>query len=174
MHARFIRRKGVRLAASLAVFAAVTTAEITPASAAPIEYWGDNCGISSSSYYAGATCGDSLLLFYHKSGGGASASLTGNVSNLSLDPVYTFNAGVPVLQYYARYVFWGMASADNSGEGQGIRNNVASVSNTSSNHSFTLYVSPGFAGSSQRFGPNDYYANLDSQLVNNEASMAEG
>jgi hypothetical protein len=177
VHARFSRRNSARLAASLAVVAAVAATGIAPASAAtasvPFYYSGDDCGISSASYYAGQTCAGGLLLFYHANGNGASASIVGSISNLSDEATYGYVGSTLELLYYTDYVFWGAASANNDGEGQGIRNNVGSVSNQSSSNSYTLYVSPGYTGHTQTFGPNDYYANLNSQLVNNEAAVFE-
>jgi len=176
VRARFIGRTGVRLAASLAVSAAAATAGIAPARAAtasvPTYYLGDNCGISSSDYWGGANCGG-LLLFYHANGDGATASITGDATNLSHDPIYSYSGPSPVLKYYADYVFWGAAYANNDGEGQGIRNNVGSVSNQTNLNTYTLYVYPGYSGASQTFGPHSYYANLNSQLRNNEASVLE-
>lgn len=177
MHARLTRRNSIRLAASLAVVATVAATGITPASAAtasvPFYYSGDDCGISASSFYAGQTCAGGLLLFYHANGNGAAASIVGGIDNLSDAATYGYVGSTLELLYYTDYVFWGMASANNDGEGQGIRNNAASVSNQSSSHSYTVYVSPGYTGHAQTFGPNDYYANLNSQLVNNEASVIE-
>lgn len=177
MHARFTGRKSVRLAASLAVVAAMTAAWTAPASAAtasvPLYYLPDNCGISTTDYYAGATCPGGLMLFYHTNGDGASASISGRVDNLSHSAVYGYNGSTLVLEYYADYIFWGMAWANNDGEGQGVRNNAASAANSSSSQSYTLYVSPGFTGHSETFGPNTGYTNLNSQLANNEASVAE-
>lgn len=173
MHARFIGRKGVLLASSLAVFAAMAAAGITPASAAsasaPTYYSGDNCGISQDSYSDGNYCPGGLMLYYHANGIGATASIQGDIDDLSLSASYLNGS----LNYYTNYVFWATAEANNDGAGQAIRNNVASVSNTSSGGSYTLYVYPDYSGDSQTFGPEDYYANLDSNLVNNEASMIE-
>lgn len=173
MHARFIGRKGVRLAAALAVFAAASTAGITSASAAsasvPTYDSGDDCGISMTFYGKGETCNDGLMLYYLSDGGGASASLQGDIADVSASPTYAFNGS---LEYYTDYVFWSMAdSPNNTGEGQAIRNNVASVSNTSPTDTYVLYVYPNFTGDSETFGPSDYYANLNSELVNNEASI---
>ncbi|MGH3169561.1 MAG: hypothetical protein ACRDN0_27250 [Trebonia sp.] len=49
---------------------------------------------------------------------------------------------------------------------------MASVENTSSGGSYTLYVYPDYAGDSQTFGPGTY-GKLDSDLANNEASVLE-
>jgi hypothetical protein len=182
VHSRFTGRKGVRLAASLAaslaVVAAAAATGIAPASAAtasvPLDYLGDNCGISYASYGVGETCSGGLLLYHDKNGDGATASIVGGVGNLSDSPTYAYDGSTVVLEYYADYVFWPVAESNNDGATQGVRNNVESVSNTSSSNSYTLYVSPGYTGHSQTFGPNDYYANLNSQLADNEASVVGG
>lgn len=168
-----MRKTGRALTVGMVAAATVIGTGVSPASAAPTYYYGDDCGISQSSYYAGATCADGLMLYYHSNGVGATASIVGSVSNLSAQPTYAYEGSTLVLQYYTDFVFWGMASANNDGEGQGVRNKAASVSNTSSSHSYTVYVSPNYVGSAQTFSPHTYYANLNSQLANNEASVFE-
>ncbi len=173
MFPRINGRNGVRLGASLTLVATATFAGISTASAAPTYYAGDDCGISESSYYDGNYCTGGLFMFYLASGGGASADIVGSISVLSDNPTYAYEGSTLVLQYYTDYEFWGSADSDNTGETYGVRNAVHSVSNSSSSNSYTLYVSPNYTGDAETIGPDTYYENLDSQLINNEASVFE-
>lgn len=153
--------------------AALTLAGVSSANATNTYFYPDNCDITPQSYYAGDRCPGGLFLYYHANGGGASASIAGSVANLSSAPVYEYEGSNLVLLYYADIVFSAMASGDTDGEGQAVRDDAGSATDTSSSSSYTLYVYPSYVGSSQTFTPNHYYVNLNSQLHNNEASVLE-
>lgn len=165
-------RKRIKALAVGAVTAAVVVTGDTSAFAVTTYLRGDNCGISENDfYYLRETCPDGISLFYHQNYGGDLASINGSIENLSQDPTYAYEGSTVVLQYYTDYVFWGMdASPNDDGDGQGVRNNAASAWNSSTSHSYTLYVSPDFSGHAQTFGPGAH-GNLNSYLDNNEASI---
>jgi hypothetical protein len=101
-------------------------------------------------------------LTYHPNDRGATASLYGNVPNYS-------STCIDECIYVYDYIFSAAAFGDTDGEGQGIRNNVATAGN-GSDCWYTLYVYPGYIGPSQTFSPFSI-TNLNSTLRNNEASQ---
>jgi hypothetical protein len=167
-------RKRLKALTIGALTAAATFAGSTSAFAsAPIRYTNNNCGISETEYYTAAYyCNGGLQLFYHANFNGTSADIVGDITNLSADPTYAYEGSTLVLQYYTDYEFWDMAGIPPQGEYQAIRNNVGSVWNSSTTHSYTLYVSPNYTGHTQTFGPSAH-GNLNSYLSNNEASIFE-
>ncbi|MEY9861030.1 hypothetical protein ABH935_006668 [Catenulispora sp. GAS73] len=167
-------RKRFKALAVGALTAVTTITGAASAFAVPTYYSGDNCGISSNDFYfLRETCPDAISLFYHQNYSGALASINGDISNLSAEPTYAYEGSTVVLQYYTDYVFWGEdASPNNDGENQATRNNAASAYNSSTSHSYTVYVSPNYTGHTQTFGPRSG-GNLNSYLRNNEASVSK-
>jgi hypothetical protein len=147
---------------SLAAFAAVGIVGVEPALAATTVYVPDNCGYSDEQFFDSNDCEYALTLYYHQNGAGAMGTLFGDVPNYSSTVIGSYNYD---------YIFWYEAGTDTDGAGQGIRNNAASVYNSSPSMTYTVYYYPDYSGHAQSFGPTPGFVNLDSTLRNADASQ---
>ena len=152
------------LAATTTLFTGTATAHLAPGTVS------DNCDVP----WINCSYGD-LWLFYNskslaiKDGRIVSAYATfyGNVNDYW--GTQSYNGGSTLVTY--RYVF---DSAD-SGHGQYVKNNAASVQNCASADNYRVYYNSGYGGTSQYFaaggGWGCNHVDLISALKNNNASQ---
>lgn len=149
------------LAVSLGALMFAGIGSVASAQATTTIYQPDNCGYTPAQFFTTDDCEYALTLYYHQNGAGGMATIFGDVSNYSAD--------VEGGNTYD-YEFWYMAGTDTDGAGQGIRNNAASVYNTSG-MTYVVYYYTGYSGHSQSFAPVPGFVNLDTTLRNADASQ---
>jgi hypothetical protein len=157
-----VTKRARALTVSLAALASVGFISVGPAEAATTVYVPDNCGYSDAQFFNSDTCSYALSIYYHQDGGGAFATLFGDVPDYSSTVIGSDNYD---------YIFYYMAGTSTDGATQGVRNNAASVYNTSPSMTYVVYYYPAYSGHAQTFGPTPGFVNFDSTLRNADASQ---